>query len=262
MIQEALKYLADQAVSAAKPDVVVIPELRQVGVRDLQTGNLALQDLPAVPRAAELRSVADLVAMAKDTAISPAPELYHDHDAIRLLIDGGNRHEMVTCPLRTSDAFATIVALEGTLASMPVADAVQLLRFKLPGCGPELLALAAALKVVDFKRTADAASVTQHGRESLGSRIEGQVLQAEKIPDTVQAALPIYAADPALRELSTVRIAIGVYLDVQRQGVKLCPLADEVQIARAHAQQSIGEWLRAQTAAVRVRVFQGRPSPA
>ena len=92
-----------------------------------------------------------------------------------------------------------------------VSEVVKFLRFGLSGATE---VAARSLARVDFSRKSDGAHEAGHGRESLGKSVEAVVQQSETIPEEFEVRCPVYM-NPGLRDLTSVSVRVGIYLDVE-----------------------------------------------
>lgn len=256
MIAEALDKVADLARGASGIETVVSKELRTVFIRQGEEHDD--RPLPSRLRAGALVGVDDVVAAALDGKFSKEPELYHARDAIRLLVDRNDRHELVVMPLTMSQRFQKLAQMGNVLGP---AALINLLRFELP-CAAGA-ALIPKLRRVDFKRAAEEGSTTEHGRETFGAAVEAAVQQREDIPEEIDIEVPVYI-NPGLATATTVKVRCGVYIDVVNKGFVVKPLADAMDLAVHEAQVVIGGLLRKATAGEGegVPVFYGTPVDA
>lgn len=250
--REALAYIADLGHQAFGVEVVGVPDLRKVLVRN--GAEIVLHDMAPEPRRIEVHSVADLVRLT--VSLGEGAEVYHegaespadmksgvafDGGAIRVVLNAVTRVDLAMMRLRPSDLFMQLVALAKT-GTMKLPAAINMLRFQLPVEGID--GLVSKLRKVDFKSTRTVGVETDHGRESMGMALEREVVQAADIPDGFTVSVPLYSNDAMLRELSTVDIKMGLYLDCEAEGVRIQPLADEIDSASAAVQAKLATALR------------------
>lgn len=253
MLAEGFQRIADFAQAAHRLEVVTVPDLRKVLVR---TGeDVEDFDLPPVPRGGELLGVDDLVAAATDGDFAKAPEVYHDTTAVRLVVDRGDRHEVVTMSLMPSKRFLLLESLAAEGKTRSPRELIRMLRFDLPVSGAT--PLMNALRRVDFSRSSAGYAQTEHGKESLGRSVEAAVQQADQVPQTFVATVPVYQ-NPGLVGITSVDVELGVHIDLDEQAILVKPLADELCLALQRAQQAIGVLFRQRLP--NVPVFYGRPN--
>lgn len=226
----------------------VLPE--KVFVR--HGSNLEVFDVPPPRRAHEILTFGDFCEAMLDTAISDAPEVYHDHERIVGLLDRKDRRSYVCMPLIQTARWGTLCGLQAG-RDYPVQEAVKAMRFELHGTGID--PVITALRKVDFTRTSSGRSSVEHGREDLGRSVESAVQSADSIPEEFKVATPIYQNSGLRGSIETVRV--GVFLDVHGEQVHLRTLADELPQAVCRAQAAIGAALR--EALGSVPVFNGSP---
>ncbi|MCP3916163.1 MAG: hypothetical protein GY711_11455 [bacterium] len=251
MLAEFLQQLEGLARRANGAEAFKIQDLpEKVMVR--KGTEYSIEDVPPARRDHEVHGLSDIVAAVQDEAMAADPEVYHGR-SVKLLLDRGDRRDVVTMPLEVTSRFKRLLALvDGE--SLSVRDAVKLLRFDLHGTGVDQVI--SAIRRVDFSRTGAGAQSAAHGSESLGRSIEAKVQDADKIPEEFRVQTSVYS-NPGVKDLSRVDVRCGVYLDVERECIEIRVLADELENAVNAAQLAIGNALR--ELLPEVPVFHGAP---
>lgn len=240
MLAEFVSKIATLAQSAKAVEIAKDPQFPdEVLVRSGDA--FEWKKAPAPKRAHHIHSLADFMAAARDKVIAPTPEVYHDHKSIVLVLDRAGRREIVQLALLETDRFKTLRGLQAAEKTLSVRDAVRLIRFELHGVGADVLV--AALGRLDFNRTGIEVAGAKHGRETLGRSVESAVQQADQVPETFVARLPVYS-NPGLRTV-VADVRCGIYLDMQNPGVVIRPLADEIENATDFAQGELHGLLEA-----------------
>jgi len=199
-------------------------------------------EIPPQERLHGIYTLSSLVELVASSEIAEAPEVFcSEHGAHAIL--GRSRREGALLPFTPSERWQALEGLARDGGAMSVPSAVKLLRFGLHGTGTE--AVVQALRRVDFKRSSDGASVTEHGRESLGRSVEAAVQQADSIPEEFSVEVPVFST-PGTLAASTLAVRCGIYLDVLNETVQIRPLADELARAKHAAVQQIADTLETQ----------------
>jgi len=252
MLAKFAEYIVGLGKQSQATDITTVPSIPdKVFVRHGET--YAVEDVPPPRRNHTVWGFADVTAAATDADMAKAPELYHDHGEIVVVLDRNDRRDHVTAPLIETDRLTTLQSLADG-KRFTVRDAVKLLRFDLHGTGVD--SVISAIRKIDFTRKSDGGASVDHGRETLGRSVEAAVQQADSIPEEFRVTTPVYS-NPGLKDLSTVTVRCGVYLDMQGECIEIRVLADEIQGAICAAQTAIGDALCA--ALPGVPVFGGRP---
>ncbi len=275
-IEGALRHVTELAQSAHEPSVTVCPQLERVFVA--HNGEMTSHEIAPPRKLIELHGLRDIIAIAVQHKGS-SPEVYHegvddhfapesgavfDGGAVRVIMNSETRLDRAKMQLRPSQLFMRVLHMHYSPKTMNVDEAVRLLRFELPVAGVD--ALATSLRKITFKTTAEVEQGASHGSSTFGERLERLVSNAAEVPESMEISIPVYANDHEIRELSTVKLKLGVFLDMERKGIQIMPLADEIDLANAEVQARIGEHLVSEIvksgAADSVSVFHGSPSGA
>lgn len=248
MLADAIQKIATLATKANGIEVV---EHKATGETFIRRGNdFETLDRPALDRNGSLHGLDDLIVAALDGTMVTNPEVFHDNNEIVLILDRSDGHERMTMPLTQTNRFEKLINMQGGVNSqIAPRNLIRMLRFELSDTGIDHVI--AGLRKLDFTRKSDGRSDIEHGKESLGKSVEAAVQQADNIPEEFDIEVPIYS-NAGLRDLSTVRIKMGIYIDVFEQMIELSPLADEMEKALVTAQRAIGEYLRSKLQAVPV----------
>ena len=250
MLEEALIFLRDQFVDAKGLTLLPIPgDHRKVLLS--QNGTHSERAVPTPDRGHTVYSVGDLIDAAKRW--DKAPVIWHDHAAVVLVCDDGDRFDRVTLPLAQAETFAAISKL-ASHCTFDQRALLRLLKFDLAGTLSVPLNLANNLRALKFRTSSSAAEDIQHGKESLGKAIEAEVSGADALPEQVTLATRVYST---FGEDEKWPIVCAFDIDVQEQKFRLKPLPGELEETIQRAQASIRQ--RIATALPDVAVFFGKP---
>lgn len=167
------------------------------------------------------------------------------------LLDGDDRRESATLALTPTDAWATLSGWTKWEQFHPETIVKELRGLDVP------TGVVAALRKLDFKRQSGTKIETEHGKESLGRRVEAEVQGADKVPEFFDVDVSVFAED-GCRRVVTVRVE--VYLNVKEETVDLRVTEDRVQRAVAEVLEDIADSIEAHKEMAGVRVFMGAPS--
>ncbi len=210
-------------------------------------------DVPPRRRAHVVHGYSDIIAAATDQVLGAHPEIWHDGSGIYMYPERDDRRDGLVLVLQKSDRFKTLESLHSG-RSQGVRDTIRMLRFELHGTGIEVVVR--GLSKIDFARKSDGRVSVEHGKESMGRSIESAVQQVADIPEEFSVATSIYV-NPGLRELTSVLVRCGIYLDMNNEQIEIRVLADELNAAENSAQAAVGKKLRGDLPGV--PVFHGRP---
>lgn len=250
MLSEFVEKIVALVTNASKAEFKTHETLNKVFVS--QGGSYTTFDIPPLPRGGILQGLDDLVLACRDTAIAPAPEIYHQPDMLVVLLDREDRHERLALGLNRSALFRTVTELERNAFTQR--DLIRTLRIKL-GLGSDHPVLK-AIRRVDFRRRNDGSSVVERGKESLGRAVEMEVQSAEDIPEHFDLTMPVYA-NPGIRNESETTVRLHVDIDIENETFWVGPVADALEIAMQAVHMRLAAILRDQLPGV--QVFFGRP---
>lgn len=228
MLAEFLNGLVQRVKAAETPTVTKIPgDPRRLIVA--HNGVKEFLDVPPADRAHQVMGISDLVTFGQRQDLE-APELFINSERVLIVMKGSDRRETCTMDFQETSRFTRLreMASEGPWGeSFTVRDLVRTLRFELPGAASD--DLIKALSTIDFSRKSDGSQVAEHGRESLGKRVEKIVQQADRIPESFLVTVPMFNNLGLKHVTATVRV--GIYLDMDEESIYLRPLADQLELA-------------------------------
>lgn len=169
----------------------------------------------------------------------------NDKQAVAVLRDVEDRRDTLTMPLKLHPQFAFVKTMKGQQQQKQI---VRWLRHDLAGCVPE--GLVSIFRVLEFKRSNDGSSRTEHGRESLGRSVEAAVNNAENIPETFNLTVPVL--DIAFSTAEPIRCSVDI--DVAAGTIAIDPVPGQLEQAMRNAIENIGKYIAKQAS---VGVFSG-----
>lgn len=188
-------------------------------------------DAPPAFRNHYLEGFDDLVAVLRDKAMAPRPEVYVSGGRIVALLDRSVRRDRVSVNLAESQRFRRCSDLQAKPERFQPRDLVKMLRLEFHGGNHGHVIQ--ALSRIDFTRTSAGRTAVEHGRESLGRSVEAAVQQADQVPPQFTVGMPIWTNQGFTRYGAIVEF--GVHLDLEAQVVELRVLSDEVNRVRNQA---------------------------
>lgn len=261
MLKEALELIQKTAREAVAPKLV--PELSG----DRRTawvfvGN-ELREVPLDPpvRAHEVRSLADLIAYARDIGGQdkpgdPACVVWHSREAVVLVLDDADRRDRVTFPLHYSLRFAMLQKLVKERPLMKQSQFVRMLRIDLGLPAP----IVNQWRKLDWETGVQTRGEVRHGADRLGKEIRAACTGIEDLPDEVVIECPVYL-DAGERQEYPIRCAVE--LDTLNTNIQLLPLPDELERVEDLAQASIRDRLERELVDVKdkasIPVYHGTP---
>lgn len=235
MIQEALKYLVGVGASAAKPELIKLPENR-IGV--VINGQMVEYAGDRHARSVKVGTLASLVDWTVAIGSDRDVQVVLDQDKIECWVD---LEEAVSdhCELRLVHSKALDALATWCEGQMSLRSVVRLLRGPLAGTFDEKYL--AIFRRVDFARANNGGKTIKHDGESLGRTIEKAAQSsAGEIPEVLTFSVPWFqigwAAEP-----KTLRFAVDV--DCDNEAVSLTPIGDCWSAADTLARQEIAEHL-------------------
>lgn len=234
MLQEAIEQITDMAVEAAGPKIVAIPgDPTRLLVN--ANGKCEMHVLPPAHRKHTVRTLDDMVLITERASgvWGGKPVLWHDRASVVLVVDDGERRDVVTMPLQIAETYATVEKLAARKFTQK--EFVQLLRVSLRGCvvDPTLLP---AVRELKFKKNASGTSGIQHGRESMGREIESEIVGADAIPEEVVLQTRVYN-NPDVQYMAKVTCALDI--DLESESFTLRPMPDQLEEAVQGAQNEV-----------------------
>lgn len=184
------------------------------------------------------------------------PVVWYSEDRVVIVLDdrhNSQRRDLVTCPLKHSDAWKLLRECEQGKA-WTQKDFIRVLRTKLWDClGEQGDAFLRALRTLSRQASDKARSDHQHGRATIDREIEDQLKsESGDLPEVLALQVRVYQ-DPALELRQTVQCALDI--DPQLVQFSLIPLAGQLDDAQSREMAILGQLLDDADA----DVFYGRP---
>lgn len=254
MLAELFKALSDRAEANRSVAIHEVPGIPgEVLIRQADKYEWRTKERPRL--AHELKSFDDLVTFVNGKHVA-APHVFHSREGITVF-NSETRRESCGLPYVFTDRMATLLELGkhdsmGSFKTFDQRALVTFLRTKLSGLGLENLLT--AVRKIDFTRNSSGSSSVEHGKESLGKKVEAVVQQREEIPEQVKIRVPVYANE-GLADVK-VDVYLAIVINVEEAEFSLQPLADTLQDALKDAAGQVA--LKLKTKLTGVPVFMGK----
>lgn len=251
MLKEALQFFETLSTNAKRATLLAVPGDGRVAYVD-QAGRLDKIDVTPPLRDHKVDTVADLITAANRFSDDTKGTVWISEAAAVLVTDDADRRERVTLPLKFSNAFDKLTALERN-PKLEQDALIRLLRVDLIGA-VNRADLLTAVRKIKFRRATSGESNLQHGNESLGKQIENEITGAGTIPESVTVECSVYANAGERDHKCVVMCDLEI---VASDGTfRFRPLPDELAIVKQAALAGIRERIDEATTA---DVFFGTP---
>lgn len=256
MLDKLFQSICDLARASDRASVINVEGVRSKVLLD--SGGVLREwvDVEPFSCSSTVETLEDIAGLALDKSVCPNPEMYYNKKGVHLVQDRETRRDApIRMLLHPSDRWMALRHLEAHDETVrDQNEAIRFLRFKLTGVDVD--PLIRVLRSVDFSRKNDGRKTVEHGRESLGASVEAKVQGTEDIPEDLGISVAPFT-NPGCR--GTVRVQMGIHIDVQKAGVIMAPLADEMTIGLDFAVDAVGNSLRALLIEEKVPVYSGAP---
>jgi hypothetical protein len=227
--REAIEQIEATAIKAAGIVIHEVPgDLRHVIIA--ANGDFTEREIPPAQIRHTVEAVEDLVRFAK--TVTTCLSVWHDVGRIVLVLDESDRLDTVTVMLQESDQCALLKRLRDSRQWMTQADFVRMLAIELDVDR----GLVGAFRTLDFHRRQGGAVDIQHGKESLGHRVEAAVQGVNSLPEELTINAPLFAN---LHERKFYPVRCAVEINPQEALFRLSPLAGQIETAMQAHQQDI-----------------------
>lgn len=225
MLKEFIQSIRDLALEAERPFILKDPELPHDATLVAFKGKLEKIARVRPDRTEKLEDVGSFAKCVADFGAADLKRTVFVGIEEAVCVYGDDRFDRTRLPLKVTDRWRALLDLYAR--DFTPKEAVQFLRFVLHAAGAD--SMITALRVLNFEELKRVGSTVQHGRESLGRSIEAKVEQADRVPEQFRASVQVFR-NAGLREI-IAQVDVAVYLDVEKQRVRLVPLADAITSA-------------------------------
>ena len=236
--KETLELIQATAVQAAAPKTIEIPGDGRTAF--VQHGDLFERiEVPPALRRHQVHCLEDLIAYANQDWIraNPKPVVWHGERGVTVVLDDGDRRDLVEFPLTFSERFNVLTDLRAKRPLLDQRAFIRLLRIEL---GLDNLAVVGQFRKLDWALGDEGSANVAHGMERMGNQITARMQGVEELPDALDVAVPVYQ-QAGERDPYIVRCSVEI--DVQNRRLQLIPLPDELERIVQLAQASIRERL-------------------
>lgn len=240
ILVETIGKVEQLVTRAQRAQLIACPAMPKDKVLIEKTpGNVEGFDVPraaVVDKASTLAGLAQQINAIDDDSTDAVASVYVGNDAISVVWDD-NRRDRITMMLPWSEPF-TVLARPDGLAGCKQRDLVWLLRSTFRGMfsPPELLP---ALRNVKFTNAGESDTNLQHGRESLGRKVEAEVAGAGAIPEEVLFSVPVFSDVSFEGNQFVASVLCALNIDLAEQRFTLKPVPDAIAVAKRLA----NEWI-------------------
>lgn len=250
MLAEFLQKIVDLTHGARQTKITTIPGIDDQVLVDHTDGSHSAISIPPPRRAHSMASMESFIALITNKTIAMGSEVHATFSAAVAWLDS-ERRDTAKLMLPVSARFAAAKAMDGK--PMTISDAIKYLRTKIDR--PELLPMIESLRTVDFKRVSTGQSVTGHGTESLGRRVEAAIGGTSEIPKEIEFTVPALEVSD-LRHIE-VTLTFLVVLDPQKETIEFCARPDTIANAHYWARDRVVDTIRQRVEGQDIPVFAG-----
>jgi hypothetical protein len=195
-----------------------------------QDNDHEILELPAPLRAHHFAALEDLTEFAQTCK---QPTIWHNEAAIRLVIDDGDRREVLNMALHATRAWKALTAMDGPeRMGFDQKGFIRLLRLEL-GCSADQIGV---WRKLNWNVRTEAAGEVRKQKESLGRSIEAEVAAGCDLPEDLIVQCSVFQ-DRSVHYPLSIRLLIE--LDIQQQRIFVSPDADELANAMDATQAEI-----------------------
>lgn len=249
MIAEAIALIQQTAVAAKGPHKLPSdsPHVERVV---LPSGDVDRVEHTIPPRDHQVHDIESLSAFVSDI---PDVVVWHDTQrVIAVLNDESYRDSTLTMPLPIHPTFTALAGMVGkSLGQKALIDFLRLnLKKEIDAAVPGFLS---ALREIRFVNAASGESQVQHGRESMGKRIEQSVTGVDALPEDFILRVPLW-----LHLDAVVSVECALVVDTAEAMFRCGPKPGAIEQAKVAGQKWLGEQL--ESACEKAVVYFGSPT--
>lgn len=248
MIEQAIKALVGLGKQTAAYQKVDRDRRTSLVYRpDYPEFELEIQRCPEPPRNSQFTEIQSFDDALERFDPDSEASIWVACDGVVCVLNEQWRDDVLVLPLTPSDQW---LALEDIPPDMSQKQVIRWLRRHMTGAD----LLLSKLRRIDFKRSSDGTASIEHGKESLGKKVEAAVQSVEDIPDEFTLEVPRWNV-AGLRDTYEVKLLLDI--DLQSETFQLMCAPNELEMAQDQAMRALNSQL---TGRVGVRpVFNGTP---
>lgn len=234
MLAEFVKALSEQAVKAAKPDIIALPGPSPEYLLRKADGTFeAKRGFPA-PREHNAQDLQTIVNFAtEDSAV------WYCRDAVVCLVMDTDRFDRVTMDLAFTPQLTWLQGLSAA-NKFSQKDLVWHLRTLMKPCLGLAGDLIGVLRQVQFSVGEEGASNIQHGKQSIGKSMRAEIGGTTQIPEYVTFDVMIWESGFRAHQ----QIECAMEPDPATQTFKLVPIPGAIEQAICEAEMKLGDALK------------------
>lgn len=234
MIREALQLIQDTATKAA--GIHKLPSEGPHVTRSLMPdGKVDVVNESIPPRKHIVHDIESLASFVSDQA-----DVVIWHDAVRVvavLNDASYRDSHLSMPLPIHPTFQALDAMDGEVYTQK--ELIDFLRLNLKKeVDAAVPGFISAIREVRFVNNASGESTIQHGRESMGKRIEQSVTGVDALPEDFALRVPLW-----LHLDAVVSVECALIVDTADGKFRCGPKPGAIEQAKVAGQKWLGEQL-------------------
>ena len=232
MLEEALRFLAFQAVEATRPQVTPLKPTETVLVRDA-AGNLVKFE----GRVAARNHVALAVDAIKAYWERGESSVWYSRNGVVLLVKDTSRLDKVTMPLEPSAPMAKLMELAEKRTWFKQSDFVVLLRTTFRDCLEADAGFLPLVSNLEFKYSEDSGGSMGHGKQSLGKKVRAEVANAGAVdfPDVVRFFVPVFRTNFSAYQ----EVVVPFLIDETQKTFALAPQEQDLEKAFRLAEKEL-----------------------
>lgn len=239
MLAELIEKLAEQAVSAATPQIEETDPTKIYAVRK-PDGTVEFMGGRVPWRKHKAQDLETIAAFAEKF---PAAAIWYSRDKIVCLTNDQERFDRVTVDMLKSKQILALIDLEAKKPLLPQRDFLFMLRTVFtPNAFPTAPKLIECIRVIKWEAGSKAEGNIQRGKVSVGKEVAASVTGLEDVMEQVTLAVPIFD-NSFMPKSYDVICALEIYEAENR--LQLFPLPGEIEKAFARAEADLSENLRA-----------------
>lgn len=231
---DTLQTIQQTAVKAQAVHVTHLFDGRKLLVS--QGGEREMIDTPPGLRRHTVTRLNDIL-VAVERYANSGGTIWHDTEAVVLLIQDAAALDRVTLPLAHSEQFDELHKIRQG-GNFDQKALVRWLRHTMHGAGVE--GIIPVFRKVEFERGARGGGTIKHGDESYGRSIEEKIVSAADVPESFAVEIPVFDIADLVRPY---RIELTVEIDMQNERFVITPLPDQITRAVQQAEDDIHDYL-------------------
>lgn len=241
MTKKAIELIQTTARQAAKAEIVAIPGDPDRALIS-QCGSREMLELPPKHRNHAVFDLDSLLSLS-DTKCGygedgePNVIVWHSEEEVVVVLDDDTRRDFAKLKLEYSKAFAALRRISAGV-QLEQFQFARLLKVELDGCVPATLSQ--VVRSLKFARNEEGESDLQHGKSTLGRRVEANITGSGDIPEEFVVSTNVYAN---VLQDDTRQVRVSIDIDLEEHKFGLSVIGDELSMAVLLTQETLSERL-------------------